>query len=98
MNVQDVQLHARSIRRLGGPKVEILMSPCFKVQAVVTVIQVGEFGDEGKLVLCVQLGVFGRQAGQLRLLPTSEGGCVAYLFWREVKGPQDPSRGDAFSG
>jgi hypothetical protein len=53
MHVLHVQLDARSIRCLGCPEVQVLVSPRLKIECVVTRVQICEFGQQVEVVLRV---------------------------------------------
>lgn len=54
MHVLDVHLHGGPVGRFSRPEVEILVPTSFKVESVVAVVEVCEFGEEGELVFGVE--------------------------------------------
>ncbi len=59
VDVLDVHLDARTVRRLRCPYVEILVATCLKVEGVVAVVQVCELGQEIEVVFGVQFRIWG---------------------------------------
>lgn len=57
VDVLDVQLDARPVRRLRCPHIQILMPAGFEIQRVVAVVQVGKLGEEVQLGFGVQFRV-----------------------------------------
>lgn len=55
VDILDMQLHARPVRRFGRPHVQVFMASRFEVQGVVTVVQVRKFRQQGKLISGVKL-------------------------------------------
>ena len=43
MDVLDVELHARAIRRFCCPHVQVFMTPRLKIQSVIAIVEVCEF-------------------------------------------------------
>ena len=43
MDVLDVELHARAIRRFCCPHVQVFMTPGLKIQSVIAVVEICEF-------------------------------------------------------
>lgn len=58
MHVLDVEFHRRSVRRLGNPKVEILVLSGLEEENVVTVVQLCHFVKLVQVLFRVELGFF----------------------------------------
>ena len=46
MYILDVQSDARPVGRLNCPQVQILVPPCLKEEAIITIVQICEFVDD----------------------------------------------------
>ena len=46
VDILDVELHARAVRRFCCPHIQVFMPSCLEVQSVVTVVKVSKFRQE----------------------------------------------------
>lgn len=54
VHVLDVHLDRGPVGRFGRPEVEVLVPTGFEVERVVAIVEVCEFGEEGKLIFGVE--------------------------------------------